>query len=79
MNKLFDCKIQHIYNNLYLKYDHQQNLFWYHFNCNPRICSQLPINEGGGICVHATEIPYIFGTVSNDSISFQNCTCDNQS
>jgi carboxylesterase type B len=80
MNKMFDCNVQRIYNNLYLQYGQQKNLFWYHFNCNPGICPQLSIDEGSGICVHTAELPYVFGTISAyDSTSLQNCTWDNQS
>jgi hypothetical protein len=80
MYKSFDCNVQRIYNNLYLKYGPQQNLFWYHLNCNPGICPQLSIADGAGICDHTAEIPYVFGTVgSYDSTSLPNCTWDNQS
>ncbi|CAM4780570.1 unnamed protein product [Rotaria magnacalcarata] len=79
MNKLFDCNVRRIYNNLYSKYGPQKNLFWFHFDCNPGICPQLPV-EGSGLCTHTAEIPYVFGTVSTYySTESLNCTWDNQS
>ncbi|CAF3811330.1 unnamed protein product, partial [Rotaria sp. Silwood1] len=80
MDKMFDCNVRRMYNNLYLKYGQQKNLFWYHFNCNPGICPQLSMEEGGAVCVHTAEIAYVFGTVSSySSINLLNCTWDNQS
>lgn len=84
-DRFFNCNVQRIYKNLYMKYQqHQQSsvqkLFWYHLNCNPGICPVLLVEEGSGICTHTSEIPYVFGTISSySSTSPNNYTWDNQS
>jgi carboxylesterase type B len=48
-------------------------------DCNPGICPQLTKEEGAGLCLHASELPFVFGTVSNyASMNPVNCTWDNQ-
>ncbi len=80
INTYIGCFIRRIYNNIYLKNNQQQHkLFWYNMDCNPGICPQLSIEEGAGLCVHAAEIPFVFGTESNyASMNSVNCTWDNQ-
>jgi carboxylesterase type B len=80
INTFVGCSIRRIFNNIYLKYSQQQHqLFWYNMDCNPGICPQLSIKEGAGLCLHAAELPFVFGTVSNyASKNPVNCTWDNQ-
>jgi para-nitrobenzyl esterase len=78
MDKIFDCDIRRIFNTFYLKYgpEYENNkLFSYHLNCYPQ-CPTVPFE---GICRHASELPYVFGTVSDaDSHELFNCTWDHQ-
>jgi carboxylesterase type B len=80
MDKIFDCDIRRLFNAFYLKYgpQYEQNkLFSYHLNCYPGICPRH--TYGQGICGHATELPFVFGTVSDYSSKGPlNCTWDNQ-
>ncbi|CAF4269203.1 unnamed protein product [Rotaria sp. Silwood2] len=79
IDKFFDCNVQRIYNNLYMKYQQSHKLYWYHLDCNPGICPELSIEEGAGVCAHVDEIPFVFGTVSSyNSMNFHNCTWDSQ-
>jgi para-nitrobenzyl esterase len=78
MDKIFDCDIRRIFNAFYLKYgpQYEQNkLFSYHLNCYP----ECPAVQQEGICGHSSELPFVFGTIS-DAGSQQplNCTWDNQ-
>ena len=78
MDKIFDCDIRRIFNAFYLKYGpqyEQNNLFSYHLNCYPK----CPAVQQTGICGHSSELPFVFGTIS-DAGSQQpvNCTWDNQ-
>lgn len=78
---VLDCSARRIYNNLYLKYQEQkqQNLFWYHLDCNSGICPPKSREEGGVLCLHTAEIPYVFGTMSDMySTDLHNCTWDNE-
>ncbi|CAF3735934.1 unnamed protein product [Rotaria sp. Silwood1] len=78
---VLDCSARRIYDNLYLKYEEQkqQKLFWYHFDCNPGICPPKSIEDGSGLCLHAAEIPFVFGTMSDMySRNLHNCTWDNE-
>jgi carboxylesterase type B len=80
MDKSFNCNVRRIYNNLFYKYGQKQNLYWFHLDCNPGICPEYSITDGAGICQHTSELPYVFGTVSNyNSMDLPNCTWDNQS
>ncbi len=78
MDRIFDCDIRRIFDAFYLKYgpEYEQNkLFSYHLNCYPK-CSTAPYE---GICLHASEIPYVFGVGSDPNPQgFSNCTWDNQ-
>ena len=78
MDKIFDCDIRRIFNAFYLKYGPvyaQNKLFSYHLNCYP----ECPVVQSEGICGHSSELPFVFGTIS-DAGSQQpvNCTWDNQ-
>ena len=79
IDHLFDCNVRRLYNALYLKYGAQyeeKKLFWYHFNCYPT----CPEGLYKGVCVHTSEIPYVFGTTSDYfSVQSVNCTWDNES
>ncbi len=79
MDKIFDCDIRRLFNAFYLKYgpEYEQNkLFSYHLNCYPT-CPTVALE---GICRHSSELPYVFGTVSDaDSEKLFNCTWDNES
>jgi carboxylesterase type B len=83
MDKIFDCNVHRLYNGLYSKYgsQHEYNkLFWYHINCYPGVCPVIPEKQGGRICRHTSEIPYVFATTSGySSMESVNCTWDNQS
>jgi para-nitrobenzyl esterase len=77
-DKIFDCDIRRLFNAFYLKYgpEYENNkLFSYHLNCYPK----CPIVQQLGICRHASELPFVFGTVSDYSSKGPvNCTWDNQ-
>ncbi|CAF1493420.1 unnamed protein product [Rotaria sordida] len=79
MDKTFDCNVRRLYNGLYLKYgpEYENNkLFWYHLNCHP----ECPVVPDKDVCEHASEIAYVFGTISSwNSVGPVNCTWDNQS
>jgi len=79
LDKIFDCDIRRIFNAFYLKYDPQyedKKLFSYHLNCYPR-CPLVPYE---GVCRHSSELPFVFGTVSDvDSHKHFHCTWNNQS
>jgi para-nitrobenzyl esterase len=79
MDKTFDCDIRRLFNAFYLKYGpqyEQHKLFSYHLNCYPT-CPRVVYE---GVCRHSSEIPFVFGTVSDgDSHGPINCTWDNQS
>ncbi|CAF4958444.1 unnamed protein product [Rotaria sp. Silwood1] len=79
IDKFFDCNVQRIYNNLYMKYQQSHKLYWYHLDCNPGICPEISVEEGAGQCAHVDEIPFVFGTVSSyNSMNSHNCTWDSQ-
>ena len=75
MDNLFDCNVRRLYNALHSEYEGDR-LFWYNLNCYPK----CPGGAYKGVCVHTSEIPYVFGTTS-DYFSTQtvNCTWDNES
>jgi para-nitrobenzyl esterase len=78
MDKIFDCDIRRIFNAFYSRYgpEYENNkLFSYHLDCNP----QCPVSSNNGLCEHTSELPYVFGTVSDvNSKGPFNCTWDNQ-
>ncbi|UJR17267.1 hypothetical protein I4U23_004162 [Adineta vaga] len=75
---VLDCSARRIYNNLY-KENNQQTLYWYHMDCNYGVCPVKSAAEGKGLCMHATELPYVFGTVSDMySNDLPNCTWDDE-
>jgi carboxylesterase type B len=78
MDKIFDCDIRRIFNAFYSRYgpEYENNkLFSYHLDCNP----QCPVSSNNGVCEHTSELPYVFGTVSDvNSKGPVNCTWDNQ-
>ena len=78
MDKIFDCDIRRIFNAFYSKYGPEyanNKLFAYHLNCYP----QCPAVQQFGICRHSSELPIVFGTVSDaNSMEPLNCTWDNQ-
>jgi para-nitrobenzyl esterase len=80
MDKIFDCDIRRILDAFYSKYGRQyenNKLFAYHLNCYPGICPAVP---NKGVCEHTSELPYVFGTVSDvNSKGPVNCTWNNQS
>ncbi|CAF1208639.1 unnamed protein product, partial [Didymodactylos carnosus] len=80
INTLIGCSIRRVYDNIYLKYNQEQHkLFWYNMDCNPGICPELSKEEGAGLCLHASELPLVFGTESDyRSMNPVNCTWDNQ-
>ncbi|CAF3252428.1 unnamed protein product [Rotaria socialis] len=48
-------------------------------DCNSGICPKLSKEEGAGLCLHASELPFVFGTESDyRSMNPINCTWDNQ-
>jgi para-nitrobenzyl esterase len=79
MDQIFDCDIRRLFNAFYFKYGPQyenNKLFSYHLNCYP----QCPTVAYEGICRHSSELPYVFGTISDaESQQVFNCTWDNQS
>jgi carboxylesterase type B len=79
MDKIFDCDIRRLFNAFYFKYGSQyenNKLFSYHLNCYPK----CPLVLDEGICRHSSELPYVFGTVSDaDSQKPVPCTWDKQS
>ncbi|CAF4563430.1 unnamed protein product [Rotaria socialis] len=79
IDQLFDCNVQRIYNNLYMKYQQSHKLYWYHLDCNPGIYPELSVEEDAGVCSHVDEIPFVFGIVSSyNSMNTHNCTWDSQ-
>ena len=78
LHKIFDCDIRRIFNAFYAKYGPQfenDKLFYYHINCYPT-CPQL---RAIGVCQHSSELPLVFGTVSDAySKATFNCTWDSQ-
>jgi para-nitrobenzyl esterase len=78
MDKIFDCDIRRIFDGFYLKYgpEYEQNkLFSYHLNCYPT----CPVAQPSRVCEHSSELPFVFGTVSDVySRAPVNCTWDNQ-
>jgi carboxylesterase type B len=80
INTFIGCSFRRIYNNIYSKYNQQeQKLFLYNMDCNPGICPQLTKEQCVGLCLHASELPFVFGTVSDyTSMNPVNCTWDNQ-
>ncbi|CAF1572622.1 unnamed protein product [Rotaria sp. Silwood1] len=79
IDAIIGCSIRRIYNNIYLKYNQEQHkLFWYNMDYNPGICPKLSKEEGAGLCLHASELPLVFGTESDyRSMNPVNCTWDN--
>jgi carboxylesterase type B len=79
MDMIFDCDIRRIFDAFYLKYgrEYEHNKFFsYHLNCYPR-CPPVTFE---GICRHSSELPFVFGTVSDcDSHVRFPCTWDNES
>ncbi|CAF3942497.1 unnamed protein product [Adineta steineri] len=79
MDKIYDCDIRRIFNAFYRTYDRQdekKKLFSYHLNCYPR----CPLVTDEGICRHSSELPFVFGTVSDaDSHREIHCKWNNQS
>ena len=72
MDRTFDCDIRRIFNAFYSKYgpEYENNkLFSYHLNCYPQCPTGTTIE---GICRHSSEVPFVFGTVS-DPNSINNC------
>ena len=80
INTFVGCSARRIFNTMYSKSNHpKQKLFWYNMDCNPGICPHLSTEEGAGLCLHAAEIPFVFGTESNyASMKPINCSWDNQ-
>ena len=78
LDKTFDCDIRRILDAFYSKYGPQyanNRLYSYHLNCYP-IC---PIVPQENICRHSSELPFVFGTVTDvTSQELFNCTWDNQ-
>jgi carboxylesterase type B len=78
LDNIFDCDIRRIFDGFYLKYGPQyenNKLFYYHLNCYPT-CPQL---RATGVCQHSSELPLVFGTVSDAySRAPFNCTWDDQ-
>jgi hypothetical protein len=78
MDKIFDCDICQIFNYFYLKSGSQyenNKLFSYNLNCYP----QCPTVEFDDICRDSSELPLVFGTVSDCySHELLNCSWDNQ-
>jgi len=78
MDKIFDCDIQRILNSFYSKSSPQflsDRLFSYHLNCYPT-CPPVPNKD---TCEHTSELPFVFGTVSDvNSKGPINCTWDDQ-
>jgi len=78
MDRIFDCDIQRIFDAFYLKYgpEYERNkLFSYHLNCYPK----CPTGPYEGLCLHGSEIPYVFGVGSDpNSQGSSNCTWDNE-
>ena len=76
MDKIFDCDIRRLFNAFYTKYGPQyenNKLFSYHLNCYPT-CPSVAYE---GICRHSSELPFVFGTVSDaNSEQLFNCTWD---
>ncbi|CAF0935367.1 unnamed protein product [Adineta steineri] len=79
MDKIYDCDIRRIFNAFYRTYDREdekKKLFSYHLNCYPR----CPLVTDEGICRHSSELPFVFGTVSDaDSHREIHCKWKNQS
>ena len=73
-DKIFDYDIRRLFYAFYFKYDPEyenNRLFSYHLNCYPE-CLRLAYE---GICRHSSELPFVFGTVSDaDSKHVFNCT-----
>jgi carboxylesterase type B len=78
MDMIFDCDIRRLFDAFYLKYgpEYENNkLFSYHLNCYPK----CPIVLEKDICRHSSELPFVFGTVSDcDSHRRFDCTWNNQ-
>jgi para-nitrobenzyl esterase len=78
LDKIFDCDIRRIFDAFYLKYGPQyanNKLFSYHLNCYPT-CPEI---RARGLCQHSSELPLVFGTVSDAySKAPFNCTWDNE-
>ncbi len=78
MDKIFDCDIRRIFNTFYSKYGPQyanNKLFSYHLNCYPE-CPTVP---QPGMCKHSSELPFVFGTVTDvGQMGPVKCTWDNQ-
>lgn len=74
MDKIFDCDIRRLLNSFSLPY-YTNKLYSYHLNCHP----ECPIVQYEGICRHSSELPFVFGTVSDaDSGVEFNCTWNSQ-
>ena len=79
MDKAFDCDNRRLFDAFYSTYGsqfEQNKLFSYRLNCYPK-CPKI---ASEGICRHASEIPFVFGTVSDAaSQELLNCTWDDRS
>ena len=81
INTFVGCSIRRIFNNIISTESNrkQHKLFWYNMDCNPGICPSLSKEEGAGLCIHASELPLVFGTESDyRSMNLVNCTWDSQ-
>ncbi|CAF1312638.1 unnamed protein product [Adineta ricciae] len=73
---ILDCSARRIHDALF-RHNFQENLFLYHIDCNPGLCPVKSEAEGKGLCFHASELPFVFGTVSDMySNELMNCTWD---
>ena len=73
MDKTFECDIRRIFDGFHE--NSKNELYSYHLNCYP----QCPLVSPPGVCRHSSEVPFVFGTVSDgDSQIVSNCTWDNQ-
>ena len=77
-DQIFDCDIRRILNAFYTKYgpEYANNRFYsYHLNCYP----QCPKVDQENVCRHTSELPFVFGTISDvGSMTSVNCTWNNQ-
>jgi para-nitrobenzyl esterase len=78
LDRIFDCDIRRIFDAFYLKYgpEYEQNkLFAYHLDCHPK----CPTGPSEGLCLHASEVEYVFGTGSDPNPQhLSNCTWDKE-
>ena len=78
MDQLFECDIRRIFDAFYFKYGpayEHNKLYSYHLNCYPT----CPAVEPSHVCQHSSELPFVFGTVSDAHwLGPINCTWNNQ-